>query len=97
MLDPDGRHIYLSANDGHIYRAALAGGPVDRVTADEGVWHFLHGVSPDGRRLAYVRLADFSDPGRLAIMEPHGPTTVVDTGSGTSTDPSGRPTAPGST
>ena len=82
VLDPDGRHIYLSANDGHIYRAALSGGPVDRVTADEGVWHFLHGVSPDGRRLAYVRLADFADPGRLAIMEPHGPTTVVDTGDG---------------
>jgi TolB protein len=82
VLDPDGRHIYLSANDGHIYRAALQGGPVEKVTTDEGVWHYLHGVSPDGRRLAYVRLADFSDPGRLAIMEPHGSTTVVDTGDG---------------
>jgi TolB protein len=82
VLDPDGRHIYLSAADGQIYRAALQGGPVDRVTADEGVWHFLHGVSPDGRRLAYVRLADFTEPGRLAIMEPHGPTTLVDTGVG---------------
>ncbi len=82
VLDPDGRHIYLSANDGHIYRAALTGGPVERVTSDEGVWHFLHGVSPDGRRLAYVRLADFSDPGRLAILEPGGPTTLVDTGDG---------------
>ncbi|HVK36337.1 MAG TPA: biopolymer transporter Tol [Microlunatus sp.] len=82
VLDPDGHHIYLSADDGHIYRAALDGGPVDKVTADEGVWHFLHGVSPDGRRLAYVRLADFRDPGRLAIMEPYGPTTVVDTGVG---------------
>jgi len=79
VLDPDGTHIYLSAADGHIYRAALAGGPVDQVTVDEGVWHFLHGVSPDGRRLAYVRLADFTEPGRLAIMEPHGPTTLVDT------------------
>ena len=82
VLDPDGRHIYLSANDGHIYRAALTGGPVDRVTSDEGVWHFLHGVSPDGRRLAYVRLADFAAPGRLAIMAPGGPTTLVDTGDG---------------
>jgi Tol biopolymer transport system component len=82
VLDPDGRHIYLSANDGHIYRAGLDGGPVTRVTGDEGVWHFLHGVSPDGSRLAYVRLADFSEPGRLAIMEPSGPTTLVDTGVG---------------
>jgi TolB protein len=82
VLDPDGRHIYLSAQDGHIYRAGLGGGPVERVTVDEGVWHFLHGVSPDGRRLAYVRLRDFTEPGRLAIMEPHGPTTVLDTGDG---------------
>ena len=70
VLDPDGRHIYLSANDGHIYRAALSGGPVDRVTADEGVWHFLHGVSPDGRRLAYVRLAALRRPGTVGDHEP---------------------------
>lgn len=82
VLDPDGRHIYLSGNDGQIHRAALIGGPVERVTSEEGVWHFLHGVSPDGRRLAYVQLADFSAPGRLAIMEPGGPTTLVDTGEG---------------
>lgn len=82
VLDPDGRHIYLSAMDGQIYRAALDGGPATKVTVDEGVWHFLHGVSPDGRRLAYVRLSDFTQPGRLAIMEPLGPTTVVDTGDG---------------
>ena len=28
VLDPDGHHVYLSAMDGHIYRAALAGGEV---------------------------------------------------------------------
>lgn len=82
VLDPDGEHAYLSAMDGHIYRAPLDGGAVARVTSDDGVWHFLHGVSPDGRRLAYVRMADFSQPGRLAIMEPNGPTAVVDTGDG---------------
>lgn len=82
VLDPGGEHVYLSAMDGHVYRAALAGGPVERVTIDEGVWHFLHGVSPDGRRLAYVRLRDFTEPGRLAIMEPYGRTIVVDTGGG---------------
>ena len=81
VLDPDGRHIYLSAVDGHIYRASLAGGPAEKVTTDEGSRHYLHGVSPDGRRLAYVRLSGGA-PGRLAIMEPHGPTTLVDTGVG---------------
>lgn len=80
VLDPDGEHIYLSANDGHIYRGALTGGAVERVTPDDGHWHFLHGVSPDGKRLAYVELTDFSDPGRLAVLEPPSPPSIVDTG-----------------
>ncbi|WP_020578808.1 TolB family protein [Actinopolymorpha alba] len=82
VLDPDGRNVYLSAMDGHIYRGSLTGGEVVRVTSEEGIWHFLHGVSPDGTRLAYVRLRDFGEPGRLALMEPHGPSVVVDTGDG---------------
>ena len=82
VLDPDGRHIYMSAMDGHIYRGALEGGDVVRVTIDDGVWHFLHGVSPDGSRLAYVRLADLSDAGRLAVMKVRDTSIVLDTGSG---------------
>jgi len=82
VLDPDGEHIYLSAMDGHIYRGALGGGAVDQVSPADGYWHFLHGVSPDGSRLAYVQIGDFADPGRLAVTEPHGPPTVVDTGRG---------------
>jgi Tol biopolymer transport system component len=54
VLDPDGDHIYVSANDGHIYRAPLTGGTARRVTRDTGMWHFLHGVSPDGASLAFV-------------------------------------------
>lgn len=80
VLDPDGEHVYLSAG-GHIYRAALSGGPVERVTVSEGVQHYLHGISPDGRRLAYVLLAG-AGPGRLGIMSPGGPPTVVDELSG---------------
>lgn len=82
VLDPDGKHIYLSAMDGHIYRGALDGGAVRRVTPDDGKWHFLHGVSPDGKRLAYVEIGEFSDPGRLAIMAPDETPTVLDTGAG---------------
>jgi TolB protein len=82
VLDPDGRHIFLSAMDGHIYRGAVAGGEVERLTSDLGVWHFLHGVSPDGTRLAYVRLADFTQPGRLAILDRSGASEVRDTGDG---------------
>jgi TolB protein len=83
VLDPDGRHVYLSAMDGHIHRAPVAGGAAERVTQDEGVWHFLHGVSPDGGRLAYVRMASFAEPGRLAVIASGGgPSTLVDTGEG---------------
>ena len=82
VLDPDGEHIYMSAMDGHIYRGGLSGGAVNRVTPEDGTWHFLHGVSPDGSRLAYVQLGDFADPGRLALMEPHCASEVIDTGPG---------------
>ena len=54
VLDPAGKSIFLSANDGHIYRAALSGGPDTRITDDDSSFHFLHGVSPDGKELAYV-------------------------------------------
>lgn len=76
VLDPDGEHVYLSA-ESHIYRATLHGGPVERVTVTEGVHHYLHGISPDGTRLAYVLISG-SEPGRLAIMMPGGPSMVVD-------------------
>ena len=58
VLAPDGEQIYLSANDWHIYRAALNGGPVHRITnpSTPQRMHFLHGVSPDGATLAYVGL-----------------------------------------
>lgn len=83
VLDPRGGVIYLSAADGHIWRGALTGGPVERITADEGVHHFLHGVSPDGARLAYVRMTGFDAPGALAVIPADGgSSTIVDTGAG---------------
>jgi Tol biopolymer transport system component len=83
VLDPDGVSIYLSAADKHIYRARVDGGPAHRVTTDEGVWHFLHGVSPDGSRLAYVRIVTFEEGGSLAIMPAvGGATTLLETGPG---------------
>ncbi|MBT2549253.1 biopolymer transporter Tol [Arthrobacter sp. ISL-65] len=74
VLDPDGEHIFLSANDGHIYRAALRGGHATRITKDDGSFHFLHGVSPDGQELAYVGMeaGDFTQPGRLMTIPASG-------------------------
>jgi Tol biopolymer transport system component len=55
VLAPDGATVFLSADDGHIYRAPLGGGEAVRVTNDIPTrLHFLHGVSPDGSTLAYV-------------------------------------------
>jgi len=82
VLDPDGDHIYLSAMDGHVYRGRLNGGAVERVTPEDGAWHFLHGVSPDRTRLSYVHIDDLAHPGRLAVMEPHGQPVLVHTGTG---------------
>jgi Tol biopolymer transport system component len=57
VLSPDGRTVYVSSDDGHIYAVALDGsGRPRRVSNDngEGFRHYLHGVSPDGRMLAYI-------------------------------------------
>ena len=81
VLAPDGDHVYLSAMDTHVYRGSLAGGPVERMTPDDGRWHFLHGVSPDGTRLAYVEIATMErSVGRLVVLEADGSTRTVDTG-----------------
>ncbi|MFV0458341.1 MAG: Gfo/Idh/MocA family oxidoreductase [Actinomycetales bacterium] len=82
VLSPDGTAMFMSAMDGHIYRGSLTGGEVERVTHDENVWHFLHGVAPDGSRLAYVRMRRIDEPGRLAVMQPHGESSVLETGPG---------------
>ena len=74
VLAPDGQSIFLSANDGHIYYASLEGGPAKRITEDDGSFHFLHGVSPDGSELAYVGISDgdFTLPGHLMVMASDG-------------------------
>lgn len=89
VLGP-GSLIYVSANDGHIYRADLAGGPATRTTADDGVFHFLHGVSPDGQELAFVgiRADDFTMPGHLSTMPAAGGAAAgIDVGPGHSDGP----------
>ncbi|WP_237706711.1 TolB family protein [Kribbella flavida] len=54
VLSPDGATVYVSAEDGHLY--AVSAGVARRVSNDrgEGFKHYLHGVSPDGRTLAYI-------------------------------------------
>lgn len=81
VLAPDGTGIYLSANDGHIYRAPLDGGQATKITDDDGLFHFLHGVSPNGEELAYVGIeaGDFTQPGKLMTIPASGGTmTTID-------------------
>jgi hypothetical protein len=69
VLAPGHDMIYLSAEDGQIHAGPLGGGPVRRITSDDRKLHFLHGVSPDGRTLAYVGIAekDWSTAGLWTI------------------------------
>jgi Tol biopolymer transport system component len=56
VLSPDGKTIYFSENNGHLYAVPIAGGEPRRVSNDHPAPHhyYLHGISPDGQTLAYV-------------------------------------------
>lgn len=56
VLSPDGRSIYVSSNDGHLYKIRLDAGAPVRVSNqhDKPFRYYLHGVSPDERELAFV-------------------------------------------
>ena len=83
VLDPASASIFMSSMDGQIYQGPLNGGSVRRVTDDEDVWHFLHGVSPDGKTLGFVRFDTLGGPSRLGLIATEGgPVTVCDTGPG---------------
>lgn len=59
VLSPDGTTIFVSADDGHLYAVPLSGGGSPRRVSNDrgpGFHHYLHGVSPDGRTLAYIGL-----------------------------------------
>ncbi len=82
VLAPDGETIFISANDGHLYRVPLAGGVPVKVSSHQGenYRHYLHGISPDGATLTYVAYT----PGpvmRLAVMPAAGgPVTYLTDG-----------------
>jgi Tol biopolymer transport system component len=58
VLAPDGKTVFISANDGHLYAVPLAGGVPKKVSKDQDparkYRHYLHGISPDGQTLTYV-------------------------------------------
>lgn len=57
-LAPDGKTIYISSGDGHLYSVPIEGGVPKKVSNDQDpsrkFIYYLHGVSPDGETLTYV-------------------------------------------
>lgn len=56
VLSPDGKLVYVSDDDGHLYVLPITGGTPRRVSNTHATPHhyYLHGISPDGQTLAYV-------------------------------------------
>ncbi|MEU3985261.1 hypothetical protein AB0F77_35235 [Streptomyces sp. NPDC026672] len=81
VLHPDGANVLVSGEDGHIHRVALAGGRAVRLTGDPTTRQYLHGVSPDGRALAYIETVrdDPRVPGAVTVAPAAG-STDADTG-----------------
>ncbi len=76
VLDVVSPSVYLSADDGHIWKARLTGGPATRITTGDHM-HFLHGISPDGSTLAYVGIENQRwDSGTLWTVPAAGGTGV---------------------
>ncbi|WP_258058710.1 biopolymer transporter Tol [Arthrobacter sp. B1805] len=56
VISADGRFLYLSSQDGHLYEVPIGGGEARRVTRpDDGLEaRYLHGISPDGGTLVHI-------------------------------------------
>jgi len=60
VIAPDGKRIFVTANDGHLYVLPFGGGRPARVSSttdpSRQFRYYLHGISPDGATFAYVGL-----------------------------------------
>lgn len=70
VLSPDGRRIYVSSDDGHLYRLDIRGGEPARVSNEHSApfRYYLHGVSPDESELAYVAIEGTGPQARRNIF-----------------------------
>lgn len=75
-LSPDGKAFYLRSNAEapyayDVYRVAVAGGALERITHVQGMDGFA--VSPDGRQLAILQSSSYV-PSQLAVVSTEGGT-----------------------
>jgi Tol biopolymer transport system component len=70
VLSPDGQTVYLSDNSGHLYAVPITGGEPRKVSNDHATPHhyYLHGISPDGKTLAYVAVEGPAGAKRINIF-----------------------------
>lgn len=70
VLSPDGRTIYFSENNGHLYAVPVEGGAPRRVSNEHATPHhyYLHGISPDGGTLSYVAVEGPAGKKRINIF-----------------------------
>jgi TolB protein len=70
VLSPDGRTIYISSNDGHLYSLPIAGGTPVRISNIHGApfHYYLHGISPDAATLVYVAVEGKGEGRRINIF-----------------------------
>ncbi len=70
VLSPDGRLIYLSNGDGHLYVVGISGGEPKRISNDhpEPFRYFLHGISPDGTTLVYTGFEGTAENRRINLF-----------------------------
>jgi len=70
VLSPDGQTLYVSSDDGHLYRLPIGGGEPVRVSNshDTPFHYYLHGISPDGATLAYVAVEGNGDARRINLF-----------------------------
>jgi Tol biopolymer transport system component len=56
VVSPDGKFVYASGNDGHLYEISLETGDARRVSNGHArpFRYFVHGISPDGSTLTYT-------------------------------------------
>jgi Tol biopolymer transport system component len=56
VLSPDGKLIYVSSDDSHLYVVPIEGGTPKRVSNEHSHRHhyYLHGISPDAKTLVYT-------------------------------------------
>ena len=60
VISPDGKSLFVSANDGHLYTCPITGGVPVKVSNHQDparkFRYYLHGISPNGSTLTYVGL-----------------------------------------